>query len=68
MKLEMINFWFIALCVSVSYPFVYDYRFGNTLYSPPKIEVSFKFIFWSTKIFLGTLRKNKMQKFFDLKI
>ena len=37
-----------------------NYGFGNTLYPPPKIKVSSKFIFWA--------KKNQIQKFFGPKI
>ena len=44
------------------------YGFGNTMYFPPKIKVSSKFVFWATKSFFRTLRKNQIRKFFDPKI
>ena len=63
MKLESINFWFLVLCVSV-HIHLPNYRFGNMLYSPPKIKVSSKFIFWTTNSFSGSLRKKSRTKVF----
>ena len=43
------------------------YGFGNTLHAPRRIKVSSKFIFWSTKSFLRTLRRNQIRTFFGTK-
>ena len=45
-----------------------NYGYGNMLYSPPKITMSSKLIFWATKSFFRTLRKNQIQKFFGPEI
>ena len=59
MKLENNNFWLTVLCVSVLYLFA-QLCIENMLYSPPKIKVFSKFIFW--------VKKNQIQKFFGPKI
>ena len=65
-----INKWNLKVLISDFLFFVFqfhihlpNYRFGNTLYSPPKIKVSSKFIFWATNSFFGSLRKNQIRKF-----
>ena len=40
-----------------------NYGYGHMLYSPPKITVSSKLIFWATKSFFRTLRKNQIKSF-----
>ena len=70
-----INKWNLKVLISDLLFFVFQfhirlskYGFGNTLYSPPKIKVSSKFIFWATKSFFGTLRKHQIRKLFGPKI
>ena len=59
MKLENNNFWLTVLCVSVLYLFA-QLCIENMLYSPLKIKVFSKFIFWA--------KKNQIRKFFGPKI
>ena len=65
LKVLISDFLFFMFQFQISLP---NYGFGSTLYSPPKIKVSSKFIFWATKSFFGTLRKNQIRKFFGPKI
>ena len=70
-----INKWNLKVWISSLLWFVFqfhirlpNYGFENTLYSPLKIKVSPIFIFWATKSFFRTLRKNQIRKFFGPKI
>ena len=65
-----LNKWNLKVLISDFLFFVFqfhihlsNYRFGNTLYSPPKIKVPSKFIFCARNRFSGSLRKNQIQKF-----
>ena len=58
MKLETINFWFLFF-VFQFHIHLPNYGYGNMLYSPQKIKVSSKLIFWATKSFFENLRKSQ---------
>ena len=59
LKVLISDFLFFVFQFHIHLP---NYRFGNTLYSPPKIKVSSKYIFWATNSFLRIFKKKSNTK------